>query len=458
MATPLSLRIEDALDSLRLPLQSAHTNRHASTGSNSAVASGARMHAEALAQKARLEERAAAAREQREQAALSAIRAPAITRLARSLPRPEPAWARLYDLASEGEAREELHSRLREESASRELDECTFMPMVTVRSGEMMEERAAAMRRAGLTAHATLYADAARREQKLAAARRPASAPAPPSAAAQAAAVARLHEAGEVAARRLRAAVATAARRDASGRRLFEPETGRPPTAGRASAPVHEQLYSLRFEAGQHAQAREEAERAETALVRARAGARSAMLAQERRRRRFASVFRALDERAAGVLDAWQAAELAEVRLLPEVAADVRRAAELVGGVALDEAGFCTAMEAAVASSRGPPRAYLGASVRKPPDVAPACTFAPTLDDNSRYLAQERRPSGVPIHVTLAQEWHAAEGRRAAASLEAEAALEASMHQPRRSGGAVFSEGAGLRVPLRAPLDSGLRW
>ena len=65
--------------------------------------------------------------------------------------------------APQAAEQERLRAQQRAAETAAELEECTFTPLVTVRSGELMEARAAAMRRAGLTAHSTLFAEQATR-------------------------------------------------------------------------------------------------------------------------------------------------------------------------------------------------------------------------------------------------------------------------------------------------------
>ena len=128
--------------------------RHAASRSpthseRSASACGERLYRDGLARKRALDRAAAATREAREQAELAQLRSgPAITAMARTLPRAEPAWQRLAALAPGPEREVELF-RQRQEREEAELDECTFAPAVSARSAALMQTRNAAMRAAG---------------------------------------------------------------------------------------------------------------------------------------------------------------------------------------------------------------------------------------------------------------------------------------------------------------------
>lgn len=294
-----------------------------------------------------------------------------------------------------------------------------------------MEARHAAMREAGVDAHATLYADAQRRAARQEEYRNwvPEGATFAPhllqttdgAASGQAAdVVARLQAAGERAAASARAAAEAARLREGgTGRRLFLPAVGRGPLGGRPPAPVHEQLYARRGErqerCAQLAQA--QAQALEADALQALPGERSAALAEARRRRRFTHIFRALDTRREGVVRLWDAATEALQRLHPEIAADVQAVAASSGLDSADERQFCELMEETIRCSHAGPRGYLGASVAGTcQEQEPQPSFAPDIGARSRVLAQQRRPQNMPLHTVFALEAAAAEERRRASA------------------------------------------
>lgn len=305
-----------------------------------------------------------------------------------------------------------------------ELEECTFAPALCAHSDSLMAERDAAMRAAGVTAHATLYADAARRASRAAefANWLPSEVTFAPvvhegRVPGNATVVERLWAAG------LRYDAAAAATAEVarghdltSGEALFVPSTGRAP-ARRAENPAYEVLYSLRGVAEEHRAARREAEEAELAAQHPGACARSARLAVLRRRRRFSHIFHALDVGQVGALAMLDAAELAAATLHPEIAADVMEAARLAGDTGrVEESAFCDLMEAALRSTHTGPRGYLTASVTTPSEESiHAPSFAPAVLERSRELAAKRRPAGLAIEDALTAEGKDAERRRAEA-------------------------------------------
>ena len=436
----------------------------------SASACGERLYRDGLARKRALDRAAAAAREAREQAELAQLRrGPAITAMARSLPRAEPAWQRLAALAPGPEREVELF-RQRQAREEAELDECTFAPAVSARSAALMQTRNAAMRAAGacarggclavacscsrilppagVSAHTTLYADAQRRAARAAeyAQWLPEEAtftPAvhsdtgwrdgddDPHAGDRSLPIEdRLWAAGARYEEQAAAAQDEARWRDlTTGRTLFVPATGRAPADGRRSVneqrPVHAHLYELRTASDQRRAELEAAQKREADAVLAGASQRSAALADARRRRRFSHVFHALDARGAGVLDIWAAASDAAATLHPEIAGDVELAARLAEKPLVDESEFCALMDDAVRGSNTGPRGYLAASVAHNgsfDDDAP--TFAPRLHEPAPELAQalaRRRPAGEPLHASLAREAAEAEKRRQQAAAQRDA-------------------------------------
>lgn len=415
-----------------------------------AAACGERLYRDGLVRKRALDRAAAAAREAREQAELAQLRSgPAITAMARALPRAEPAWQRLAALAPGPEREVELF-RQRQAREDAELDECTFAPAVSARSAALMQTRNAAMRAAGVSAHATLYADAQRRAARAAeyAQWLPEEVTFMPAVHSEAgwrdgddeawagdrtlpiedrlwAAGARYEESA--------AAVQDEARwRDlTTGRTLFVPETGRAPAAGRRSVseqrPVHAHLYELRTAADERRAELEAAQKREADAARAGASQRSAALADARRRRRFSHIFHALDVRGAGVLDMWAAASDAAASLHPEIASDVELAARLAAKPVVDERTFCALMDDAVRGSNTGPRGYLAASVAHSGglDDSDAPTFQPAVHERAPELAAalaRRRPAGEPLHASLAREAAAAEKRRQQAVVQRDAA------------------------------------
>jgi hypothetical protein len=224
--------------------------------------------------------------------------------------------------------------------------------------------------------------------------------------------VQRLHQAGQRVQQQQGAAAAAARQVDpTTGRRLFVPDTLRRPGsvgAGERGA-VHEHLYALRDEYARKKQQLVEQLAAEEGAHRAGASERSAALAESRRMRRFAQIFRALDTTRQGVVNPWAAATDALARLHPEIAGDVQLAASLSGDAeAVDEDAFCALMEAAVRMSRTGPRGYLGASTagrtHAQGEADKQAPFAPRINASSRRLAARRRPADVPVHDMLAME------------------------------------------------------
>ena len=393
-------------------------------GSSAGLPSGERMYRAALEAQHRREALAAAEHQRREAEALAACQpGPVINSRPRSLGRgqQEPAWKRLNALASSSaEHKERLAAQTRAAEQEAQLAACTFAPATTRQSSHLMADRQWAMRQAGVTAHDTLYADAQRRAARDAelsawlpqeATFRPAvlpSAHVPVGAAGDV--VQRLHQAGQRVQQQQGAAAAAARQVDpTTGRRLFVPDTGRRPgSVGAEPGAVHEHLYSLRDEYARKKEQLAEAVAAEEGANRAGASERSAALAESRRMRRFAQIFRALDTTRQGLLRPWDAATDALARLHPEIAGDVQLAASLSGDAeAVDEDAFCALMEAAVRISRTGPRGYLGASTGRThaqEEADKQAPFAPRINDASRRLAARRRPADVPVHDILAQE------------------------------------------------------
>jgi len=421
---PLAQRLREALASntavsagRRPATQTGHRR------SSVAESSGERMYRAALEARQRKEQLAAAEQQRREEAALAGLQpGPVITSRARRLQRQEPAWKRLNALASSSlAAREQLSNYLRAAEEQAELAECTFAPATTSQSASLMAHRQAAMRQAGVTSHDTLYADAQRRAARDEELRRwmpqeatfrPAVLPtAHVPAGAPGDVVERLVQAGQ-AAKQHQVAAASAARLvdPSSGRRMFVPQTGRPASDSARQqskgGSVHEHLYSLRDEYARHKQELAAQSAAQMDAQRAGASQRSAALAESRRMRRFAQIFRALDRNREGVISPWAAAADALARLHPEIAGDVQLAAALNGqSDTVDEDSFCALMEAAIRVSNSGPRGYLGASAgRSSSDSASSHRFAPKLNDVSRRMAARRRPANVPVYEALAQE------------------------------------------------------
>jgi len=486
---PLRERIFTCLlEGTRLPLSApaerpltAHEQLRAPRRRIDAVASGERMHREALTAKARRELKAAREKDSREDAELLALRQPAITALARRLPRAEPAWQRLSgEVCRVQLERRAAAAQLVAQRSERELDECTFTPAVTVASGRLMQARQSAMREAGLTSHETLFADAQRREQRLR--ERQSRAPegatfAPrvlhPSVGGSVAhAAARLQQAGLEARARAAQERSRAAQVDlTTGRRLFEPETGRAPLSGRNGASVSEHLYSLRLNPALSRFRIADEQRRELQKEAAAASAKSIGLAAARRRRRFGDVFRALDLRGCGVINLWDAATDALQRLTPDIAADVQRCASTAEEEVADEAAFCELMERSVSETQTGPRPYLAASIRLKEGSGPeqAFTFQPAIDEHSRRLAERLREPSVRVEDALqsAEAEYALHRKALAAAADAALLADCSFapqrvaaSRPSTAWARPFSPTPGnpfaavsLHVPLRPALD-----
>ena len=471
-------------------------SRSPTRSERSVSACGDRLYRDGLARKRALDRAAAAAREAREQAELAQLRSgPAITAMARTLPRAEPAWQRLAALAPGPEREVELF-RQRQAREEAELDECTFAPTVSARSAALMQTRNAAMRAAGacpdeacgatcrlrlhhpccrsagVSAHTTLYADAQRRAARAAeyAQWLPEEVTFTPAVHSDAGwrdgdddpyagdrslpIEDRLWAAGARYEEHAAAAQDEARWRDpTTGRLLFVPATGRAPADGRRSVseqrPVHAHLYELRTASDQRRAELEAAQKRQADAVLAGASQRSAALADARRRRRFSHVFHALDTRGAGVLDLWAAASDAAATLHPEIAADVELAARLASKPLVDENEFCALMDDAVRGSNTGPRGYLAASVAHSGGVDDdAPTFAPRLHEPTPELAQalaRRRPAGEPLHASLSREAAEAEKRRQLAVAQREASeLAACTFKPQL-----------VSLPPHAPVDRG---
>ena len=396
-------------------------------GSSAGLTPGERMYRAALEAQHRREAQSAAEHQRREAEALAACQpGPVITSRARSLARgEEPAWKRLNALASSSaEHKERLAAQTRAAEQEAQLAACTFAPATTTRSSHLMADRQWAMRQAGVTAHDTLFADAQRRRDRDAelsawmpneATFRPAVLPsAHVPAGAPGDVVQRLHQAGQRTQQQQGAAQAAARQVDpTTGKRMFVPDTGRRPSSVGAAGPgaVHEHLYALRDELARKKQQLAEALVAEEGAHRAGASERSAALAESRRMRRFAQIFRALDTSRQGLLHPWDAATDALARLHPEIAGDVQLAASLSGDAeTVDEEAFCALMEAAVRMSRTGPRGYLGASTagraHAQEEADSRVPFQPRINPASRRLAAAsgRRPADVPVHDVLAME------------------------------------------------------
>ena len=254
--------------------------------------------------------------------------------------------------------------------------ECTFAPAISKRSGRLMAARAGMLRSLNTSAHQQLYQDGLRRQAKQEAYAtwfpdeatfRPKLVARPPrgaggvsggangigagangsgSSAAEAgcaAAAERLYATYE----RLQLKLADARAKlegpvdPATGRRLFQPRTGRAPAFAR-HAPgqaVGEYLYKLQSERDEKARRRaaEEAKRADEAR-RARVDAGSAAIARRLQRKRFRQVFAFLDrERGAGALDLAALLE-APPACLDDLDDDVRADLEVAARLAVKHA------------------------------------------------------------------------------------------------------------------------
>ena len=317
----------------------------------------ARMHDEAVQHRRAMEHAAAEARALRE-AALKELEKctfrPVLTEKAHRLARPEPAWRRLAALApGVGEIEQARVAAVQEREAA-ELEKCSFAPVLCARSAALMRHRDDG------TQH--LYEDAARRAARAAAAAAaplpgvtfaPSVLPAPPP---QQPLVDRLLAAGERASARRAAAAAEDERSDRrTGQLLWTPRINY--TAGseaRPCLPVHELLLAR----GEEAEARKARAGAEDAARRAAAAAsalpRSAALCRRRHERRFAAIFEALDAMAggSGSVDLWAAADAAYGQMNADIAADVAAAAAIAGGGEVDAPTFVVRPNARLFSLR----------------------------------------------------------------------------------------------------------
>lgn len=117
-----------------------------------------------MEKKMQLWAKAAAARSQAVEEELKTLRPPEITEKARRLRRQSKDWERMA--IGEGDIRAIKLAQLAAETEEREFAECTFRPELASRSEKLMRQRTAVMRSAGVSAHATLYADATRRQMR----------------------------------------------------------------------------------------------------------------------------------------------------------------------------------------------------------------------------------------------------------------------------------------------------
>lgn len=262
----------------------------------------------------------------------------------------------------EGDIRAIKLAQLAAETEEREFAQCTFRPELASHSERLMRQRTAVMRSAGVSAHATLYADATRRQrrQQLYAEWLPDDVTFQPSInvwyggpswwtgsdggsesggggggvgppvedrllAAKARAEKHLKEMDQ----------AYNANVDPETRQpYFRPTTGRPPAASSRprpeGLPAHEYLYALRGEfEDKRAFLVAKERQAEVEARHQLASERSAAIVEKVKRRRFAQIFRWLDSRQEGAVFLRSALtkELDE-----EVARDVLEAAKLVEG------------------------------------------------------------------------------------------------------------------------------
>lgn len=293
----------------------------------------------------------------------------------------------------EGDIRAIKLAQLAAETEEREFAECTFRPEVASRSEKLMRQRTAVMRSAGVSAHATLYADATRRQmrQRQYAEWLPddvtfqpsinvwyggpswwtgsdgtgsdagGGAPGGPSVedrllAAKRRAEIHLDKLEKV----LHANVDPE-----TGQPFFKPATGRPPAAASRprpdGLPAHEYLYALRGEfEDKRAFLVAKERQAEVEARHQLASQRSAAIVEKVKRRRFAQIFRRLDSRQEGAVFL---RAVSTAGLDPEVARDVQEAAKLAEEPVSIEV-FHELMDHVVTTVRFGPRNYLAPHVR----------------------------------------------------------------------------------------------
>lgn len=242
--------------------------------------------------------------------------APAISRYAKSLRRPDAAWDRLGEGYAEKFA---VLAQIKEDLERKELSECTFRPKINSKSKNLMRGKTDALRDRGLSHHEQLYFDANRRQMRVEEyeAWRPSDHTFHPNAHRHARddlydtfKAPKVHHDEVV--RRLEA---SKVRSEHEKKRLEEdiyadlgkPSVGRPPAIDRnpAGLPVYEVLYANRHEYDDKRElirARDEDRLREVALS-AKSSAKSDGLVGALKRRKFRKMFAALDSDATGRVD-----------------------------------------------------------------------------------------------------------------------------------------------------------
>jgi len=264
-----------------------------------------------------------AAEEKEREESLAGTGAPAISRYAKSLKRPDLAWDRLGEGFAEKFV---VLAQIKSDMERKELAECTFRPKINQKSKTMMRGKTDALRDRGLSHHEQLYFDANRRQMRVEEyqAWRPSDHTFFPNAH-------RVvkqddgdddgHPDGHFKAPTVRHDLVVArleaskARGDHEKKRLAEetyaslgvPSVGRPPSIDRNPhrLPIHDVLYLNRHEYDDKRELvrlRDEAG-ARSAAVSLKSGARSDGLVGALKRRAFRKMFAALDCGGSGIVD-----------------------------------------------------------------------------------------------------------------------------------------------------------
>eukprot|EP00879_Flechtneria_rotunda_P016181 GHRR01016925.1.p1 GENE.GHRR01016925.1~~GHRR01016925.1.p1 ORF type:complete len:770 (+),score=302.29 GHRR01016925.1:355-2664(+) len=439
---------------------------------------------EALAKRKDKEQRRKAERHEQEVAGVTFK--PEICRLAQNLWTPEecasvPAWQRLSKVKLT-KAQERLEA-LRREKAEAAVKECTFKPQLSTGSEKLMKERSQTLNSLNVSAHQQLYQDAVRRQQKQqeyqhwypeevtfqpklhesAMSRAWERKSLGPEAAALLAAsgeerhmalVNRLYANYEKLQKKLQEARSSiqSSVDPTTGRKLFQPETGRAPiyTRNTSQLPVGEYLYSLKQQQEDKARAAaEELERkrqAEAASTKQAQGSKNLVKALQQKR--FRQIFDFLDQQGLGsfnLVELMAAAPDWVNELDEEICEDLQAAAKLLSKRSLkhtdsnksdassifmppppldiSEAAaesdsapttpssglpgvvtfkqFCMVMEDVLATRRRP-RIYLAPS--PPRKYVPTETYHPQINEQSKRLAAKIRPKETPVFNVLYQE------------------------------------------------------